>query len=251
MTITTINQFQVTLLSSSISRRAKEFFGIIESALRAIQSFFVSIPLAKERFTALRTAAETDYKAGNCFGAVLALQSGQCLSGSHLQTYAETFNSNVSFCSDFCEMNLGRIDRLPELPDLDKELLAIPIVVKGAFRNHVLIVMIDKKNRLIEFYDSKGLTIQDRASDTLVNFPKRSIKELMTKICDDYFTADWSLLENQTRHQSDGYNCGVYVSDYLKRRSEGETFEDIVNNGLSFSEASYSSRLDMMNRIIR
>jgi Ulp1 family protease len=139
----------------------------------------------------------------------------------------------------------------PQLPDLNKDLLAIPIIVKGTFRDHVMMVMVDKIAKRIEFYDPKGLTVQDRASNVLTNFPEYSLKEFMGKICDAYAKDDtWSIAENTVRHQSDGYNCGVYVSDYLKRRSEGISFEAIRDNGLSFAQASNTARLEMMNTII-
>ncbi len=257
MNISTTNQLRVNpnFIPSSFVRKTKEFFGIIESAFRALQSLFVTIPLNQKKINLLLKGLDfwpTAEKAGNCYQTVMALKNGSCLSGSHLQTYAkQTASRNVDFFSPFCIRNsLDLKAPLPPLPSLEKDLLAIPIVVKGTLRDHVMMAMVDKKNQSIEFYDPKGLSVQDRASDRLTNYPEHSLPELMQEICDSYGKEGWTITENTIRHQGDGYNCGVYVSNFLKRRSEGESFANIVQNGLSFQQASDSTRQEMIEGIL-
>lgn len=232
-------------------RKMKDLFGVVQSALRAIQSFFIQIEPYPDAMNQLREKVSLNPQERDKLGAALALSGGKCLSGSHLQTYAETLNSDrLNFSSLFCiRSNLNDKADLPSLPDLDKDLLALPVVVKGRFRDHVMIVVVDRENKHIEFYDSKGLTVNDRASERLTCYPSQTLKGLINKIWQKYAEEDWSFVENSSRHQSDGYNCGVYISHYLKQRVEGKSFEEIAAKGLSFKEAASSERSQMIHSI--
>lgn len=249
----------VPLLPSSRIRKMRDLFGIVQSAFREIQKFFMRVEYNPNKMEQLKgktfLADWNDTKIGPCYGAALALSQGKCLTGSHLKAYSDALKSEKlqfldSYVGPSCSSFSGG---LPELPDFEskKTLLAIPIVVKGRFRDHVVIVVVDREQYSIEFYDSKGLTVNDRASDRLACYPEHTLKSLIEKIWEKYaIEKEWGVKENTTRHQSDGYNCGVYVSNYLKWRVDGELFDPIVANGLTFKQAGSSERSEMVESLI-
>jgi Ulp1 family protease len=114
-------------------------------------------------------------------------------------------------------------------------------------------ILVDRENKTIEFYDSKGLTIKDQASRKL-RFPSQSLTTLEDHVNQIWknFGADasWTFKENTTRHQTDAYNCGIYVSNFIQRRLHGETFESIQRNGLSFQKACGSARESMIQTLL-
>ncbi len=127
-------------------------------------------------------------------------------------------------------------------------LIAIPIILKGFFRNHIVTIFVDKISHQIEFYDPKGLTVQDQARRGLL-FPSeklQTLKDHVTAIWQNFATdSSWTFKENTACHQSDSFNCGVYVSNFITRRLKGESFETIRQHGLSFHDACSSFREEL------
>ncbi len=126
------------------------------------------------------------------------------------------------------------------LPDADGKIIAIPLVIAGKFRKHIVTFVVDPTNKTIEFYDSKGLSIKDRASapiDMTNDIGEKNHLKLLElfKILNEKYKG-FKVVENTHKHQKDFYNCGVYVLDYIKRRVGGESAKEIQESGKSFSE---------------
>ncbi len=103
--------------------------------------------------------------------------------------------------------------------------IAVPVVIKGKLRNHIVTFNIDHKTQTIEFYDSRGKTISDRFNEPLVSDPKQTIGSLFSQIREKF--PKYALKENTEKHQHDLFNCGLYVFSYLAQRAQGKTFENI------------------------
>jgi len=237
---------------SSTCRKVREFFGTIQSIIQLIRSLFSSVNLSERNITYIKNHQDCLHQQG-VLSSVLKLKSGGMLGANDIIQYANVYSSLMNVHEGLMR-NTGNNEismlKLPELKDIDKSIMAIPVVLHGKVRNHIVAVIVDKAGKAIEFYDSKGLTVKDRGSDKLEAFPKSTLKDLFDIISNKYSDGTWEIKENTKRHQSDGYNSGVYVSDYLKRRAIGESFDRIVNKGLTFKEASSSVRSDMVHEIL-
>jgi hypothetical protein len=136
--------------------------------------------------------------------------------------------------------------RLPRQPSKGK-LLAIPVVVKGLFVNHVMCVVVDFQNKRIEFYDPQGLTVEDRAKDRLSR-STISLKQFMDKVCSTYGFD--TVVENTQKHQGDCHSCGIHVLDYIERRSSGKSCEELFDKGRTFEDVNSSVRHEMIKKLL-
>lgn len=119
----------------------------------------------------------------------------------------------------------------------DKTLLLIPIVLKGYLENHIVLLAMDKENKKVLFYDSKGWTLEDHAqSRTTGNI---SLKDIFKTLSTNNNTQGYTLSQNTERVQKDSHNCGVYVARAMHKLSNNE---DPLVSPLSFSEADTEAR---------
>lgn len=125
------------------------------------------------------------------------------------------------------------------LPNLqpNKNDVAIPVILKGCVRDHIVMVFVDRRSNVLEYYDSKGLTIQDR------NDPE--LNEVLQQALEKYGDANTRLIENTEKHQYDSHNCGVYILDYVFRRKT-EAPEQIFANGFGPCAANRELRARMI-----
>lgn len=87
-----------------------------------------------------------------------------------------------------------------------------------------LYVGINKKTANIDYYDSYGAS------------PPYEIKKLMNKLQSDLknnCNINATLHINNTRHQYDGYNCGMYSMYFIVKRLEGRSLKQIENMNLT------------------
>lgn len=209
--------------------------GIAIWIIRSLQSIFASKPSIDIR----------SYSEHKDYPAIFSLKNAKLIGNATVLSYLQKLE-NLQIDTSLL---LGQALACDQL----RNWVAIPIILKGLFRDHIVTILVNKENKTIEFYDSKGLTIKDQARREL-RFPSESLTTLEDHVNAIWETfqadASWTFKENTTRHQTDAYNCGVFVSNFIQRRLSGSTFESIERNGLSFQEACGSAREEMIRTLL-
>jgi hypothetical protein len=161
------------------------------------------------------------------------------------------------------------------LPDLeaDKELYAIPVVIKGQgtlSADHIVTFMYHAPSHTVIFYDSKKKSIREyhghvlakENSTTTLENVYLDIMEKYSKLNDKEEEVPPNFWYNDTRHQYDAFNCGVFVMDWIHRcayllMSGDTTFntvEDILNHQkevpLSTYDAKFTVRKNILEKIL-
>jgi hypothetical protein len=189
---------------------------------------------------------------------MLQLFDNKPLGQKAMMVLTKTLDSQKAYvCDEFYEPKLyclkeDRSLKKAKLPNIldENKLLFFPIIVKGFFIDHVLTIVVDPKNKRIEFYDSKGLTIMDRQYDLLFNFPDNTLLDLWKEIVNKYAKdGNWSVIENTHQQQKDLYNCGVFSVKFMIDRHEGISFENLVTSSPSFKDVSQTWRKKLMERV--
>jgi len=160
---------------------------------------------------------------------------------------AEAINSDKQMQVD--SNGIFRMCRI-QYPKVEgNKLIGIPVVLDGGFfglaPDHIVTFVFDPKSQTLEYYDSKGLTIEERGDAKTIQ--GKTLKEIADEMKAKY-SAD-TLMQNSARHQRDIHNCGIYVSDYLLRRSQGESFDDIQKAPLTFAAANGQRRQDLIDYV--
>jgi hypothetical protein len=107
---------------------------------------------------------------------------------------------------------------LPPNPEIPSErFLSIPTIVKGVLGNHITHILVDKKIETIEFFDSKGLTL-NHPSNLRAKEMVQTLQEKLPK---------FTIFEHTQQRQFDGHNCGVFVIWHLRQRLNGLSPKDI------------------------
>jgi hypothetical protein len=88
------------------------------------------------------------------------------------------------------------------LPNGEGNIKFIPLTVRGRFRDHLVVFLVDIKKKKIMFSDPRGATIADHPY----------LKDALQVITKNYFRRgdEVTLEENRTRWQRDGFNCAIY-----------------------------------------
>ena len=187
----------------------------------------------------MSTIQNEDYE----HGAIAQLQANKPLGDRSVQTYCQTlvqqYNAKGNYPNqvqtiDAFLMLTGSRTFPPNWQTtlIDSDKLLIPIVLKGTFRDHIVAVLYDRRANTLEYYDPKGLTIEDRSSAYLANKTggRLMLSKAIAEILLQYGNNRTQIKENTAKHQWDSHNCGVYVGDYFARRLAGESFDDITTN---------------------
>lgn len=251
-----------TIPPSSVRTIRDTLIGLPQKALQAAQSLFAEVNVDESKFSRLR---ETLPKAqGEAYisllekiDAIRHLRQNSQLGFNTVNQFADSLSKPENPFNYHPEFTFDPAGS-PELPNFEDahigELSIFPIGLDESFRKHWVIVVIDPKNHTIELYDPKGISIEDHASTRLHSYPNHTLKTLMNKIAlhytGQYPADDWRVGENTNRHQTDAYNCGVYICNYMRRRVAGESAQGIQENGLTFREASGAERSLMANSIL-
>jgi hypothetical protein len=125
--------------------------------------------------------------------------------GAYLErTYPQQLKMDLSFVAGgkapFIDENIPRI--------------AIPVILEGAFEDHIVLIMINPQAKTLRVYDSKGVSICDHDEPLLLD-PSRNLRHLVYDLERQYQIT--STTENTERHQTDSHNCGVFVLDAIER----------------------------------
>lgn len=132
---------------------------------------------------------------------------------------------------------------LPER-EMDTEIIALPFAASSPFLlyvRHFVTIIIDFRDRRIEFYDSLGYTSKQYGASTIwgPNCEKGScltVEELVSA-CQSFYGFD-DLVENDKFHQRDFNQCALFVFDRIYKRSiKGYTFEKAQESPLTPKQA--------------
>lgn len=234
---------RVQLVDSSFFRRISRLFSKIFNLWT--NCYYKPYKLTPEQLT-IKTRCEIDINQKQALkrlskpGVLSNAAFERVFKGAKLQVGEEktTLEDKVEYYEDLLSLTGGMIDYTDEsavleaLPNPDSKPIAIPFVIKGHLRDHIVTFVIDPKSQSIEFYDSYGLSIKDQANRKVDKADHLTVMQLYGFISKKY--PGYKTVENTTRHQKDLYNCGVYVLDYIYRRAQGESVKDIHDNGKNF-----------------
>ncbi len=120
-----------------------------------------------------------------------------------------------------CEAKYLYVDE-NELPECTQDSVFVDMVVKG-FTDHIVTLKINGSSGTVDYYDSTGLSINDRAG-AIVRHRNKPLPEFIEELVTHFFKGaqpaqpaqSITISENSTRDQSDHHSCGVWVS--MKKR---------------------------------
>ncbi len=247
----------------SFLRRMRETVVYLpEKAIRSVQSYFQEVRVNTGQLDELDTKIKNYENSedqteilSNVRAGIVELRENQPLEPHPIDAFAKSLQKTHSFNYDSRLSNAlpCESEGLPQLTAREGGLHFYPIGLGTRPIRHWVMVGVDTVNRTIEFYDPKGLSIADRASVPIDKYPSHTLEDLMDHISRHYtgeFPGEWTVVQNREPHQRDTYNCGVYISNYMRRRLEGEFFHSIESNGLSFEAASTTERALMVQKIL-
>lgn len=162
--------------------------------------------------------------------------------------------SHVAFVDGFLRSKEFSLDYLPskqQLLDQEKKLLVIPIGVDSLFVKHAMMVTVDIENDTIEFYDPKGLTCCDHEYDKIAGLKSCSPARFIDELKSLYLSPNAKLIENTQAHQKDDFNCAVYACDYAWRRASGESAEQVIRHGRSFTHIIGDIRARIIDQLLQ
>ncbi len=195
-------------------------------------SHFSKVNISESDYSITHETYKKDY---NAHATVAELKRTRQVSTSSLISYGESLEKKSKEKLQFVTGGLFPRTNiiLPEKKEGTK-LLAVPVVIQG-LEDHIVTFVVDFAKNRIEFYDSKGLTIQDRGDAKLL--AKNSNGEIVTlrMVAEEMKTKYGinTVVQNIEKHQYDCHNCGVYVSNYLTERVNETKMEDIVGKNLA------------------
>ena len=129
----------------------------------------------------------------------------------HKLDYCSTYNIN------FNKYKADGYDFIGVIPNLDYH---------DQSGSHWVAMFFNLKTGEAYFYDPTGHT-----------YPK-----ILTQVFDEFKKycnsngLKYNLRVNNVKHQRDGSECGVYSINFIVRLLNGETFDEILENGLTFEE---------------
>ncbi len=211
---------------------------------------------------AFEQAALAKDSTGDLWRSLKPINKRQCLTSGAVDTYSQWLMTKYSHL----KISLGSTHkvgsiRIPKVEE-GKTLYAIPVVLAGV-RSHIVTFIYDSENHILEYYDSKGWRIRECQNYLIDKFgEKTTLLNMYLEIMTAYSTEEKGapkVWENLHEHQSDFYNCGVYVLDRILRLAilgdvegginylhENETAE----SGLTFHEANSFTRRDILESLI-
>lgn len=165
--------------------------------------------------------------------------------------YTQTLSKQANRRFEILQGMTGSSITFPSKEELQsKGITFIPfcVVVKG-IRNHIVGGGIDLSNNRLEFFDPKGVTIAGHKGSQLYH-SSQALSLFIQELLEAYGNKDTQIIQNTHRHQRDIHNCGIYVSNYIKRRFQnGETAEHIFTNRITLKQANNDFRLEMIQAI--
>ncbi|MCH9610081.1 MAG: hypothetical protein S4CHLAM81_11460 [Chlamydiales bacterium] len=96
-------------------------------------------------------------------------------------------------------------------PECGRNLIFVDLVLKGVI-DHIVTLKIDRDAGEIHYYDSKGLTLNDRAGAVVRDW-KKPLPQVVEELAQEYKRdKSFTIIENTRCEQFDCHSCGVMVS---------------------------------------
>ena len=132
------------------------------------------------------------------------------------------------------------------LPETDKKYIAIPVVIKGSVEDHIVCFFIDQKTHTVEFFDSKGRTVKDLETETVRGTSQKSLGELADDILAKYTAIAFN--QHTQKAQHDCHSCGLFVWDFIQRRLDGKTLDQIQAEPLMADDVTRKRFFDQLDQ---
>jgi len=116
-----------------------------------------------------------------------------------------------------------------EHPEVAEDaIIAVPIVLEGYFRDHIVNLIINTKENRMEFFDSKGQKLGDRIHDK-VWAKNITLAQVVAQVWDRYKPhgqEEVLIFSNTKVHQYNGYDCGPRVMLDIMQAVDGVSYQD-------------------------
>lgn len=169
----------------------------------------------------------TQVNSGKCLGQAAIAKNTQNLDRVHVDlTFTFPIAATLSGTSD----------------NPEKQILALPYVIRGFIRDHIVLFIVNKETQTITFYDPKGYSVADREDPRMTQLAK----DLTEKYPTYHFT------QNTIQEQKDPFNCGMYVITRIHHldKSPHTDLTDIVTSNPLTYEKIMELRASSVNGVI-
>jgi len=250
----------LALLKSARRRDLANNIGVAGSKLLGLSCYFTTTLGPIYDAEAFKQAAFAKDDSGDLWRALKPVNERRCLSSGAVDAYSAWLMERHKHLKMSCGSTHPSLSiSIPEIEE-GKTLYAIPVVLAGV-RKHIVTFIYDSKEHILEYYDSKGWGIRD-CQDYLIDKSQEKITllDMYLQVMSAYSTAERGaprVWENLVEHQSDFYNCGVYVLDRIHKLAVlGKDEEGIgyVHNrestGPNFHDATSYCRKEILLNLI-
>lgn len=115
-----------------------------------------------------------------------------------------------------CAGKMKPREKIMEAAEKENEMIAYPYAFPGGILKyeHVVLVVVDKVNNKIYYYDPQGLSSDDVTRKT----QEMNLREELIGLARDLakkFGGEWGIEENRTKHQVNPVDCGNYVMNAM------------------------------------
>ncbi len=160
----------------------------------------------------------------NIYQALANLRLEQEVSPAAIEEVLTLWNTDNQFVTTQSFLFDGTEGKLPDRGT--SRFAFIPVVVKGAFVNHIVVFAFDSQTKELEFFDSKGYGIKDYETSRLLCSNYSTLERVEMAMVTEYGKDNG--IEGRTKecgiaHQTDRHSCGIYVLDYIRRRLDNQT----------------------------
>jgi|GEM_PF-6105475 len=168
-----------------------------------------------------------------------------CLSGGPVGDLADALfgsDERVQYVN-MTQTPQGTRNYINKLPQSEhKSIVYVDFVIEG-WRDHIVTMRIDNESHTIEYYDPKGLTINDRSSAIVKATDGKTVPQFVNEVVQKYTNQApiYTLRENTRMDQLDSHSCGVMVS--LRKCAWKNGTPEEFRRADSREEASYRKAL--------
>lgn len=164
-------------------------------------------------------------------GFINILKNNQELGDLSLQSYYDNYlkKEHNNLKADFSYLTSYQVQNQKE--EQDQNYIYIPFSIEKSHskifklfakifrlpvRDHYSHILIDKKNKIVEYYDPKGFLDTDRVNSHIKKTHQK-ISNCVNEIIKKYSLNGYTLYKHTYQNQIDSYNCGVYGLHYLEK----------------------------------
>ncbi|MBF8262714.1 MAG: hypothetical protein HW387_379 [Parachlamydiales bacterium] len=160
-------------------------------------------------------------------------------------------SKGVSMIADYTGSvnNASETTKLAQLQNSETKKIFIPIVLQGAFRDHVVCIFIDKDTKTVHFFDSQGRTLKEDGKKRILGDSGLTLNDFMKKLK----LEDYTFNDKFKKMQFDAWRCSRFVAWYILHKAGVMMGSGLDGDSLTSAQADVMSRqlLDMVMRSSR